>query len=231
MQSQIKAQERINREQKEEITKLNEKLKILEEKWESMKKEVIEETSLKVLEIIKKEETIKRAVEEVTTNSVLKVNGEEMKNGALEKITEEWKEYRKARKNNIVMYNMPEPKESEPKDRENEDMTQCCDLLKNSLKMKSFIIEKVIRLGKRNEERVRPLLIKMKNENEKWEVLKKAKNLKHETDAKKKKVGIARDMTKTEREIETKLRRELIEKRQKGELDGTSKTENSTVQE
>ncbi len=84
------------------------------------------------------------------------MNGEEIINEAIDKVTQEWKELedRRNMKNNIVMYNLEESEEDEPLRRENEDKARCCDLLKNSLKVGDFYIEKVIRLGKRNTERL-----------------------------------------------------------------------------
>ena len=72
------------------------------------------------------------------------------------------------------------------------------------LKSGGFNIIKVIRLGKR-EGRTngtpRPLLVKLNSEQEKWRILKHAKNLKHEEDADRKKIGIlSRDLTFKERD-------------------------------
>ena len=84
--------------------------------------------------------------------------------------------------------------------------------------MTDFQVEKVIRLGRReNNERKRPLLVKMTSETEKQKILSSAKNLKTETEPWKKHLGISRDMTPMERIQEVGLRRELKEKRERGE--------------
>ena len=122
------------------------------------------------------------------------------------------------------MYGVPESKSEEGQDRQKEDLDWCQDLLRNSLKVDQteYEIEKVIRLEKRNESllntnKTRPILIRVKEEDHKWAILKKAKNLKGERDPVKKRVGISKFMTKEEREEQTKLVSELKEKRRNGE--------------
>lgn len=61
------------------------------------------------------------------------------------------------------------------------------------------------------------MLIKLEEEEQKWSIIRNAKNLKNESDPMKKRVGIVRDMTVKEREIEMNLRQQLNEKRQNGE--------------
>ena len=97
-------------------------------------------------------------------------------------------------------------------------MARCLNIFHNSLKVTDFQVEKVIRLGRReNNERKRPLLVKMTSETEKQKILSSAKNLKTETEPWKKHLGISRDMTPMERIQEVGLRRELKEKRERGE--------------
>lgn len=60
----------------------------------------------------------------------------------------------------------------------------------------------------------RPLLIKMNNENEKWLIIKNAKKLKDETDPIRKQIGLAKDLTKKERETQKKLIADLRHKRE-----------------
>ena len=150
---------------------------------------------------------------------------------------EEDEKYR--RKNNIVLYNMKESQNTNPKDREAEDESECRKLFNESLQIGNINIVKVIRLGKReetqesesNEEaqpqadaqpqtlslRKRPLLVKLNNEHDKWKILKNAKNLKHEQREERKNIGISKDLTKKEREQEKKLRTELKRRRDQGE--------------
>ncbi len=104
------------------------------------------------------------------------------------------------KKTNLVIYNLPEPQGDDEKVREGEDNSLCQDIFANSLNIEEVGIEKVIRLGKREEGRKRPLLVKMNSETEKWNVIGRAKLLKHEQDPRKKNIGISTDMTKKERE-------------------------------
>ena len=85
-------------------------------------------------------------------------------------------------------------------------------------------------MGKKNpaEQRPRPLLIKLNNEDEKWLIIKNAKNLKDETDPIKKKIGIAKDLTKKERENQKLLLTELKQKRE-NDKDNTWTIKNGKV--
>lgn len=146
----------------------------------------------------------------------------------IQKTTEKVIEYVKEeedktrRKNNLVMYNVPESDKENSLERIDEDVAKCCDIFENSLGLEKeeFGIVKVIRLGKPRSDgrnRNRPMLVKLADEKEKWAVVKKAKNLKNETDVVKRRVGIALDLTVKEREVEGRLRQELYDRRANGE--------------
>lgn len=78
----------------------------------------------------------------------------------------------------------------------------------------------VIRLGKRLEGegvRARAVLIKMENEEQKWRILKNAKNLRNAVNEGHKSVSIVPDMTMKEREQDKRLVDELKIKRGNGE--------------
>ena len=175
------------------LAKENKELKVriqaLEEKWELFKEEL-------------KEETVKCTMERVSQE--------------MEKHLEEMEE-RSKRKNNIVLYNVPESTKEDSKERQTDDLVKCCDLFEGSLKVSDIRIEGVIRMGKKENGRKRPLLVKLANEREKKSILANAKNLKGEENPWKKRVGISKDMTKKERDQDIKAREELKAKRAAGD--------------
>ncbi|KAK4321297.1 hypothetical protein Pmani_007873 [Petrolisthes manimaculis] len=61
------------------------------------------------------------------------------------------------------------------------------------------------------------MLVELRDENEKWSIINNARNLKYETDPEKKKIGISKDLTREEREVEKRAREDLQEKRRNGE--------------
>lgn len=173
------------------------KMKILEERWDKLREDMIEEVTGKV-----KEEISRDIVQQTTENvlSHLKEEGE-----------------KKQKKENIIMYNVNESEKENTEEKINDDLEKVRDVIESSLGVREYTIEKIIRLGRRENNRTRPLLIKFRNEKEKWDVIKNAKNLKHETDEVKKRIGISMDLTEKQREHERKLVAELKERKSRGE--------------
>ena len=93
----------------------------------------------------------KRTVEEVVEKSLKDRDSEEKK----------WQNRRK----NIIIFELPESKKSEPDDRKEEDVKTFVGLCKNICKinMSNDNIERAIRLGKVTEDKERPLLITLKD--------------------------------------------------------------------
>lgn len=118
---------------------------------------------------------------------------------------------REKRKKNIIVYNLKESENSEATERYKWDVAQCKRIFQQELSQENLKIENLIRLGQKNEARNRPLLVKLENEEEKKEILKKAKQLRQTEDFSS--VYLARDMTRDEREREKKLREELHQRR------------------
>ena len=119
------------------------------------------------------------------------------------------------RKKNVVFFNLIESDKQEPLERFNEDMDLCYNLLKNELGIPHINIVNLIRLGKRTGSSARPLLVKLGGEEDRIEILRLAKGLRHSTRFKN--VFINRDMTENERESDRRLREELKEKRRADE--------------
>ena len=146
----------------------------------------------------------------------------EVRNQMQEEREEE--EDRRRRAKNLVIYNIPESNEEElgVGERTDLDTKWCIGVFEKCMgvNVDKEDIEDISRLGLRQENgenKDRPILLKLKTERMKWEILKNAKNLKNATKSEIKKIGIAKDMTKMERELSYKLRKELKDKRESGE--------------
>ena len=126
---------------------------------------------------------------------------------------------RKNRQNNLIFFNMEESSQEKSEDRENEDYNNVADLISYGVRVSNFTIMKTIRLGKRdgNNQKPRPLLVKLASSNEKMDIISNAKNLKYANE-KSRIVGIMRDLDEEDRKIEKKLYEELKKKRDQGEF-------------
>jgi FtsZ-binding cell division protein ZapB len=178
-----------NEKLKEENNMLKERLTILEGRLEEMKMEL-------------KSEIV-----------------EEVKIQVMESIKEE--EERKKRQKNLVIYRVKESRREQGSEREQDDMQFCQELFKEGIKIENVKIEKVIRLGKvQNDgerERPRPILVKLEESKVKWEILKKARELRNANLEVHRETIIAPDLTPRERERDRELREELMQKRRCGE--------------
>ena len=140
----------------------------------------------------------------------------------LEAVKEE--EEKKKKINNLILYEVQESQKESGQDREEDDKEKCKKIFANGLGMNGVNIEKVVRLGKRynrDEEvqrlRPRPMLVKLSTKEEKFDILKNAKNLARTQDEVMKKVIITPDRTKKEQEKDKELRNELKRRREAGE--------------
>ena len=120
---------------------------------------------------------------------------------------------REGKKKNVIMFNLEESKKDDARERYREDEARCKEIFTDILEIHQINIQKVIRLGKMVQDRTRPVLVKLGNEDERMKILKNANKIRHSK--KFVKVYIARDMTEKEREKDKSLRQELKEKREK----------------
>lgn len=112
---------------------------------------------------------------------------------------------RDSRKDNIIMHNIPEVNQ-ELLDQGKDDAQQILDILKFiQPDMEQENIRKTYRLGKRTEDKKRPVCVVLKDNQTKSKILSAAKKLK---DSRYKEIGIANDLTKTQRDELKKLRDE-----------------------
>ena len=90
-------------------------------------------------------------------------------------------EEKKQREGNLIIYNLAESIKENAKDREKDDVSECMKIFQEGLNVNQYEIEKIFRLGKSNttNDKPRPLLVKLKSASDKWNLLRKAKNLRH----------------------------------------------------
>ena len=116
-----------------------------------------------------------------------------------------------ARKNNIVLFRVPESEEPEPQARQDEDKrfveVMCTEAL--GIKLHDDSIVKLFRLGKKTENSTlgRPLLVSFKEQQIKEEVLSNVRLLKG-SESKYRTVGVAQDLTPQQRDEAKKLKEE-----------------------
>ena len=120
------------------------------------------------------------------------------------------------RKCNLIFYNIKESNYSNQDRNADNDFEICSKVIYEEIAVESFTIMHMMRLGKTsNNDKPRPILIQFRTESEKWEILRKAKNLRHS-----RRYGIiyvSRDMTLAERKADKALREEMYQRREEGE--------------
>ncbi len=139
----------------------------------------------------------------------------------LKEHTEEQSE-RNKRTNNVVVFNLAESEGGTAQDKMNRDIEAFSQLTKHGCKMeiKKNEIVKCFRLGKPEQNKTRPLLIKLKDDEKKKKLFLSLKTLR-EHKGRYENVSIGHDLTKTQREEQ----KELIEKAKK--MDEEEGSENS----
>lgn len=208
------------------------RLKVLENKWQESMSELDKHVDHKIAKL---EEKLVQNTKELPIESAEKDTQslmQRVEENAVEKTTQriikelEDKEDFNRRKKNVVLYNIPESKKENAYDRMNDDLNKCHDVFRTSLRLKDtdYEIENTIRLGQLQQNgTMRPTLVVLRDVKQKWRIMTNAKNMKYETHAGKKKVGISLDLNKEQREKNKKLRDELLNRRRNGEEDITIK--------
>lgn len=136
----------------------------------------------------------------------LQVEVNKLKNMDLEeKVVSELIE-RQKRANNIMIFNLPE-------DGPNDDMKKTKEILKEIVK-EDVVINKVTRIGKRNKNGSRALKVVLSNGTDANKVIKGNKHV-----LKNKKIFIQADLTPYQTESFNRLKKELNERKSKGEND------------
>jgi hypothetical protein len=122
---------------------------------------------------------------------------------------------KKRRSNKLVVFGIAEA-EGSSKEREDHDINKMKDILQ-TLKINEEVVA-VNRLGKKNGNIKRPLLVTVHEEKKKWHIISKSKDLRGS--ATWEGVFISPDLTVAERKAETELRKSLKEKRDQSSKNG-----------
>ncbi len=190
---------------KEDVEKLEERVTNLEQNGATMVDKDTEELSKRLGEALKEQEEIikkNKAKEEASMTEAVK----EM-------------EDRERRKGNIIIYNVSESNSTDSQSPKSDDIQKVKDLCENYLKVKINIKKDqnqqplVIRLGKKEEKKIRPLKLCLSPEDAQ-KMLKNAKNLAQAQNEEFKKMIIKPDLTQMQRNEEKKLVEEKNQKNQ-----------------
>ena len=121
---------------------------------------------------------------------------------------------RERRKNNIIIFGVPESQSQNAEVRKKADFDQVCSIIHKDLNVKPDVVpvRTLYRLGKKSDS-ARPLKVVMENGAIAEEVLRKARAVKLAS------IQITRDRTKVEREEYKQLRNDLKERTDSGEDD------------
>ena len=124
----------------------------------------------------------------------------------------------------MILFNVTEPKKQLDENQKiREDIKRCDILFKREMRFYNVEIEEITRMGRESDERngirnkPRPLLVKLREAKNKWRIIANAKWLRESSFEGIRKVSIAPDMTKKEREENKKLREEVSLRRENGE--------------
>ncbi|KAK3887870.1 hypothetical protein Pcinc_008020 [Petrolisthes cinctipes] len=123
---------------------------------------------------------------------------------------------REKKRNNIIMFNVPESRKTEISEITYEDRERCEEIFQGKLGVKDVKIQRIFRIGRITTGKVRPVIMEMNEVGIKWELVKRSKKLKNDDDQVTQKIIIAPDLTKREREENDRLREESRHKRQNG---------------
>jgi hypothetical protein len=197
-------------EQKEEMESLRINLAVTEASLnEQNKPEVLEAKWTEVVKkgIDNKLQTVSQDIQEV--QKVLT----ETKSQANEERDKE------SRRNNIIFYRVPESNAPNAEDRTKMDLDFCLALMNEGLEMEVTTknINRVFRLGRKEQDRNRPLMVQLVDRSLKNEIMENLKKLRTGSD-KFRDIVIAHDMTKAER-LECKI---LVDQAKQQEADETS---------
>ena len=112
----------------------------------------------------------------------------------------------------MVVYNLPESKREEARERYREDEEACRIIFEEGIGVEQVEQKQLIRLGKREENKTRPVLVKLGKEETTREILMKVKRLRNSELYSI--FFITKDQSKEEREKKKNLRLELKELRE-----------------
>lgn len=180
------------KEFKEKNDMLADSIRQMEDKWNEQEKLIVDKAV---------QESVKRVEEVMEENNRKMIEKEE----------------REKRRNNLIIFNLPESNKSEGKERIKEDADRCEFIFGGVLQVEEYNFDKIIRLGKKQEGKTRPTLVRMEDEHSKWNLISRNKRLRSDEDEVIKSLVIVPDLTEKQREEEADLKRELKMRRDNGE--------------
>jgi hypothetical protein len=149
----------------------------------------------------------------LNSGEIKRIVAEEIDQTLNEKLLE--REERQTRESNIMIFKLPESDDPNPQTRIQQDVEKFDDICDGVLEVGKKTVSKAIRIGKTGGNFPRPLKIVLINKGDRNDILRNARNLKgHAVYGK---IGLAKDMTPSERETEHKLREELFRRKDAGE--------------
>lgn len=197
------------------LDKMEGKVEAMSQKNKEMQKSFAEaaSTGIKRPDIVS--ESVTRELRDI------KQNMEHIRAKAENQLTPGEIQDREARKDNLIIFGIPEANVTDIEERNNQDMERVRDILSTGLKLDTGIVE-TRRLRSKNGQAPFPLRVKLESEKGKWRVI--ANTCKLAKIEAYKNVYIKRDMTLVEREEDLLLRKELKEKKAESlkQLDGAN---------
>ena len=185
-----------------QLTRLRERQDVVESKMDNIEKRQVETTN--------KLEVIEDRVEKLESQERAVVTDLGQPSLAVKEIEE-----RERRKNNVVLFNVPESSSQDPKLRHADDVAKFKTLCQSNLDVEPAEVDTAYRLGpkSKNGNICRPLKVQLTSNVTKKQILSNAKKLRATGDSANKQIAIAHDLTPMQRE-EIKRLRELQKTRQ-----------------
>ena len=152
---------------------MKEYIEDLEKRMSDMKKELAEELTKTVAE-----EVTTKVMEQMGNLSGLEARLKSREENLIDRAAKETmnrlkeKEERERKKNNLILYNLTESVKHTGAERQEEDTELCRDIFKSGLNLEEseFTIEKVIRIGTKDSGKMRPTLVRLKDDKMKWNI-------------------------------------------------------------
>ena len=200
-------------EKKAHKSEKNEMINMMKELNVKMTK-MEEDQNIKMNKIFEQINKIEDKIDE-KVNEKLKISEKEILSKVNNEIDEKME--RLKRRNNLIIYGMPECKNKGKEDMQRADVQNVEKLLRELEVTVSKL--NMTRLGKNInvEGKPRPIKLDLENEGEKFNILKKAGKIKAVNTEEFRKIILSGDLTLKQRELDRNLREELKERRMNGE--------------
>ena len=169
--------------------------------------------------------SLKSAVKEAVDKNVVAAVQERLTTEVDDAVKEA--DLRKEKKDNLIIFHLPESEYATGEDRQADDLEQVNKLLSNNMGLDtdSFAIAELIRLGPKKDNSPRPVRMKIMEERTRLMILKASNTLKDLEDKTLKKIFMVRDLTQKQRKEAQKLRAERKVKQVEAEAQGDTANE------